>query len=340
MSHLRIQCKTCQRYDKAFILYRYDRMSLSNLVGAGTLEVTQIESFLEAVKAGSFRAAARSLSLSQPSLSTRIQGLEHELRAPLFHRLGRGVRLTEAGEAFLPFAERVLSVMEQGREAVGHVRDAEGGTLTIGTARTIGTYILPLILEQFRRRFPRVSTHIRTGRSSHVLEWVTDGVVDIGLSRGLDYPDVHSLHLYDEEIVLVTYPGHPFAEQGRARIHEVARQPLILYDPGSTYFVLINQACREAGIVPKVEMTLDSIEATKHMIVLGLGVSFLPRSAISSEIERGTLCHIELVSDPRVHLPTHVLVRRAQHYSSAALAFLDVLREIYGCNTSEITAAA
>ena len=301
------------------------------------MELTQIESFLEAVKAGSFRAAARALSLSQPSLSARVQALEHELRTPLFHRLGRGVRLTEAGEAFLPFAERALNVIEQGREAVDYIRDAEGGTLTIGTARNIGTYTLPPILEHFRRRFPRVSTHIRTGRSSDVLEWVTDGVVDVGLSRGLDYPDVHSLHLYDEEIVLVTYPEHPFAEQGRARIYEVARQPLILYDPGSTYFVLINQVCREAGIVPKVEMTLDSIEATKHMIVLGLGVSFLPRSAISSEVQRGTLRHIELVGDHRVYLPTHVLVRRAQHYSSAVLAFLEVLKQLYGCDISEVT---
>ncbi len=303
------------------------------------MEITQIESFLEAVKAGSFRAAARSLNMSQPSLSARVQTLEHELRTPLFHRLGRGVRLTEAGEAFLPFAERVVSVIEQGKEAVDHVRDAEGGVLTIGTARTIGTYTLPPILEQFRKRFPRVSTHIRTARSSDVLEWVTDGVVDVGLSRELDYPDVHSIYLYDEEIVLVTYPGHPFAEQGQARIHEVARQPLILYDPGSTYFVLINQVCREAGIVPKVEMTLDSIEATKHMIVLGLGVSFLPRSAISSEIRRGTLCHVELEGDHRVHLPTHVLIRHAQHYNSAVLAFLEALRDIYGCDTSGVTAA-
>ena len=302
------------------------------------MEIAQIESFLEAIRAGSFRGAAKVLHLSQPSLSARIHALEHEMRAPLFHRLGRGVRLTEAGEALRPFAERALDVLGQGKEAVGHVRDSEGGTITIGSARAIGTYTLPPILERFRRRYPGVSTHIRTGRSSEVLDMVADGVVDVGLSRGLDHPDVLSLHLYDEEVVLVTYPHHPFAASGHARISEVARQPLILYDPGSTYFVLINHVCRQAGIVPKVEMTLDSIEATKHMVVLGLGVSFLPRSSISSEVERGTLCHIELAGDQQVHLPTHVLVRRAQHYSPAVLAFLEVLQQLYGCDISEVMA--
>ena len=304
------------------------------------MDLAELQVFLTVATERSFSRAAERLHRTQPAISQAIKRLEAELHERLFDRSSKGGRLTEAGEAFLPFAERVVSVIEQGKEAVDHVRDAEGGVLTIGTARTIGTYTLPPILEQFRKRFPRVSTHIRTARSSDVLEWVTDGVVDVGLSRELDYPDVHSIYLYDEEIVLVTYPGHPFAEQGQARIHEVARQPLILYDPGSTYFVLINQVCREAGIVPKVEMTLDSIEATKQMIVLGLGVSFLPRSAISSEIRRGTLCHVELEGDHRVHLPTHVLIRDAQHYNSAVLAFLEALKDIYGCDISEVTAAS
>lgn len=304
------------------------------------MELAQIESFLQAVEAGSFRGAARTLHLSQPSLSARIQALEHELRAPLFHRLGRGVRLTEAGEAFRPYAERALEALGSAKDAVDSVRDAEGGMITIGTARTIGTYTLPPILNRFRRHYPRVSTHVRTGRSSQVLDMVMDGTVDVGLSRNLDHPETLSLHLYDEAIVLVTHPDHPFAEKGEARISDVAREPLILYDPGSTYFVLINQVCRQAGIVPKVDMTLDSIEATKHMVVLGLGVSFLPRSAILSEVERGTLKQIDLIGDKDVHLPTHLLVRRAQHYSPTVLAFLEVLRELYECDISELVAIA
>jgi len=147
---------------------------------------------------------------------------------------------------------------------------------------------------------------------------------------------VPSIYLYDEEIVLVAYPDHPFTERGYARISEVARQPLILYDPSSTYFLLINQACHEAGIVPQIETTLDSIEATKRMVALGLGISFLPRSAIRGEVEMGRLSPIGMAEQHRVYLPTHVLVRRAQHYSPPTLAFLELLRELHGCDLSGV----
>ncbi len=300
------------------------------------MELSQLQSFLEAAKAGSFRGAARSLYLSQPSLSARIKSLERELRAPLFHRLGRGVRLTEAGEALRPFVESALQDLELGKEAVRNAQESQRSTLTIGSARIIGTYILPPTLDRFRRRFPQVSTRIRTGRSSNVIEMVATGVVDVGLSRGLDSPEVYSIHLYDEPIVLVTYPDHPFAQRGSAYIAEVAREPLILYDPTSTYFLLINQACRKAGIVPQIETMLDNIEATKRMVALGLGISFLPHSAILGEIAQGRLRHIELRGEHQVHLPTHVLVRRAQHYSPPVLAFLKLLRDIYECDVSEI----
>ncbi len=300
------------------------------------MELGQLESFLEAAKVGSFRAAARASYMSQPSLSARIKSLERELRTPLFHRLGRGVRLTEAGEAFRPFAERAIDMLDKGREAVRQTLDTREGTLTIGSARTIGTYMLPPALDLYQRRFPHVSVHIRTGRSSDVIEMAAGGVVDVGLSRGIYHPEVHSLYLYDEEIVLVAYPGHPFAGRGSTSIEEVARQPLILYDPSSTYFLLINQACREAGIVPQIETTLDSIEATKRMVALGLGISFLPRSAIRSEVESGALCPIAMADEHRVYLPTHVLVRRAQHYSSPVLAFLGLLQEVHRCDLSEV----
>ncbi len=304
------------------------------------MELTQLQSFLEAARSGSFRSAARALYLSQPSLSGRIRALERELRAPLFHRHGRGVRLTEAGEAFRPFVEQALETLDLGSEAVRNTQESQRRTITIGSARIIGTYILPPVLERFQHRHPRVSARIRTGRSSDVIEMVANGVVGIGLSRGINHPDVFSMHLYDEPIVLVTYPDHPFGDRGHAHLSEVARQPLILYDPGSTYFLLINQACREAGIVPQIETMLDNIEATKRMVALGLGISFLPHSAILSEIEQGTLRHIELKGDQQVHLPTHVLVRRAQHYSAPLLAFLKLLREIYGCDVSEVVGSS
>ncbi len=294
------------------------------------MELGQLEAFIEAARRGNFRQAAEALFISQPSLSARISLLERELGERLFERLGRGVRLTPAGQLFLPYAERALETLRQGRETLAAVRRSAAGTLQVGCARVIGTYVMPEILTAFRRRHPQVEVHIRTGRSSEILQLVVDQTIQIGLARALNHPLVWTRRLYDEEIVLVTHPAHPFARAGVATIEQVAEEPLILYDRGSSYFVLIEQVCHEAGIIPRVEMVLDSVEATKRMVERGLGISFLPRSSIREEIKTGRLRVVELADGHRVFLPTAVMVRRAASYPAAVLAFLDVLAEIYG----------
>lgn len=294
------------------------------------MDLAQLEAFLEAAHRGSFRRAAQALFLSQPSLSERIKRLEQELGQPLFHRMGRGVRLTEAGEALLPFAERALAALDQGKESLEALGDAASGRLHVGSARAISTYVLPDLLMRFRQRYPSIEVGIRTGRSSEVLQMVVNQEVHLGVARALYHPRVDTYPLYEEEIVLVTHPEHPFARAGEASIYEVANQPLILYDRDSSYFVLIDRVCREAGIAPTVPMNLDSIEATKRMVENGLGVSFLPQSAIRRELDMEMLSAIRLSEGYQVRLPTAALVPRRYPLTPPVQAFLSLLQEALG----------
>ena len=256
------------------------------------MEFPQLEAFLEAASRGSFRRAADALYLSQPSVSARIQTLEGEVGVALFHRTARGVRLTEMGQVFLPFAQRSMETLRRGREVLESVRQTSAGILNMATARVIGTYVLPETLQKFQHLYPETNLHIKVGGSLDVLQMVVDEEVQLGLARFMEHPDVDALHLYDEEVVLVVHPDHPFAKTGVAAMFAVAQEPLILYDPGdpgSSYFQFINRVCRYAGVTPKVEMNLDSVEAAKNMVQLGLGISFLPRSGVRQELESGTL---------------------------------------------------
>ena len=158
---------------------------------------------------------------------------------------------------------------------------------------------------------------------------VLEDDVEIGLTRSIYHPDLQVRHLYDEQIVLVTDPSHKFALEGQASIYDVASQPLILYDKGSSYFVLINRVVREAGIAPNVTMDLDSIEATKKMIERGLGVSFLPRHSVEQELKTGTLKEIEIIEDYNVVLPTSVIVRNSINRSLVVESFLELLYGLY-----------
>ena len=138
------------------------------------MELAQLEAFLVAAERGSFRRAAEVLLLSQPSLSARVHALEQELGVPLFHRMGRGVRLTEMGKAFRPYTERAIEALRQGQDVIDNTRDASGGVLQIASARAIGTYTLPSMLERFRQQYPSIKVHIRIGRSSNVLQMVAE----------------------------------------------------------------------------------------------------------------------------------------------------------------------
>ena len=296
------------------------------------MDYPQLEAFLEAASRGSFRRAADALYLSQPSVSARVQTLEDEVGVALFHRTARGVRLTEMGQVFLPFAQRSMETLRRGREVLESVRQASAGILNMATARVIGTYVLPETLQKFQRLYPETNLHIKVGGSSDVLQMVVDEEVQLGLARFMQHPDVDALHLYDEEAVLVVHPNHPFAKTGVAAMFAVAQEPLILYDPGdpgSSYFQFINRVCRDAGVTPKVEMNLDSVEAAKNMVQLGLGISFLPRSGVRRELESGTLTLIDVADVPPVLLPTYVLLRRGQQHGPVVIAFLNLLQETY-----------
>ena len=296
------------------------------------MEFPQLEAFLEAASRGSFRRAAYALYLSQPSVSARIQTLEDEVGVALFHRTTRGVRLTNMGQVFLPFAQRSMETLRRGREVLESVRQASAGILNMATARVIGTYVLPETLQKFQHLYPETNLHIKVGGSLDVLQMVVDEEVQLGLARFMQHPDVDALHLYDEEAVLVVHPDHSFAKTGVAAMFAVAQEPLILYDPGdpgSSYFQFINRVCRDAGVTPKVEMNLDSVEAAKNMVQLGLGISFLPRSGVRQELESGTLTLIDVAGVPPVLLPTYVLLRRGQQHGPVVVAFLNLLQETY-----------
>ena len=296
------------------------------------MEFPQLEAFLEAASRGSFRRAAYALYLSQPSVSARSQTLEDEVGVALFHRTARGVRLTNMGQVFLPFAQRSMETLRRGREVLESVRQASAGILNMATARVIGTYVLPETLQNFQHLYPETNLHIKVGGSLDVLQMVVDEEVQLGLARFMQHPDVDALHLYDEEAVLVVHPDHSFAKTGVAAMFTVAQEPLILYDPGdpgSSYFQFINRVCRDAGVTPKVEMNLDSVEAAKNMVQLGLGISFLPRSGVRQELESGTLTLIDVAEVPPVLLPTYVLLRRGQQHGPVVVAFLNLLQETY-----------
>jgi DNA-binding transcriptional LysR family regulator len=292
--------------------------------------LAQLEAFVHAARHGSVTRAAELLFVTQPALTARIQGLERSLGADLFVRTGRGVRLTDSGRAFLPYAQRSLHALAEGRSAVHDIVLGGAGELAIGAAPAVSTYVLPVILERYHAGYPSVQLAVRTGHSEEVLELVLRDEVEIGLIRALRHPEVESVPLYEDELVLVCHPDHPFAEEGEVEIEQLGGERVILFDRTSSYHDLTAALLREAGVVPRGLMELDNIDATKKMVRQGLGVAMVPYTAASEELEAGTLRAIAVVDATPVRRQIVAIRRRAagppQGLVAAFLATIEVLR--------------
>lgn len=253
------------------------------------MQLEQIEGFVEIARRGSVSRAAEALFVTQPALTARLKSLERQLGASLFVRTGRGVRLSEAGRTFLPYAQRALESVAEGRRLVGEAARGGGGQLVLGAAPAVSTYVLPAILERFHAAHPGVQLSIQTAHSEHVLDLVLREQVQVGLIRALRHPEIESIPLYEDELVLVVDPAHPFAARGSIAVEEIGGEQLILFDKTSSYHDVTSVFFREAGVVPRGVMELDNIDAAKRMVRQGLGVALIPHTAVAEELEAGTL---------------------------------------------------
>jgi DNA-binding transcriptional LysR family regulator len=268
---------------------------------ASGIQLVQVEGFLEVARRGSVSRAAEALFITQPTLTARLHALERELGTALFLRTPHGMRLTDAGRAWIPFAERALRALVDGRDALQQVLSASAGHLMIAAAPAVSTYVLPELLERFVAVHPRVEVSVRTGHSDDVVDLVLRDEVQIGLGRSIRHPDLELRPFHTEELVLVCAPDHAFSKRPSVPMAEVARQKLIMFDRASSYYEITQGAFLSAGVKLRGLMELDSIEAAKKMVERGLGVALLPSSAVVREVSAKTLRVVKMSDAPPMH---------------------------------------
>jgi len=291
--------------------------------------LNQIAAFVETARRQSVSRAAETLFVSQPALTARLKGLEADLGAQLFVRGPRGMRLTDAGNAFLPYAVRALETLTDGRMQVNALERGGAGRLAIGAAPAVSTYVLPALLKRFAAGYPRVLVSVRTGHSEEILDLILREQVTIGLVRALQHPDILSTPLYEDRLVLVVEPRHPFAAEGRIRMKDLAEEQLVQFDRTSSYHDLTSALFVTAGVSPAGRMELDNIDAAKKMVEQGFGVALLPQTSVADELETGSLAEVEIVDASPVRRKIVAITRRdAGPPAGQAKAFLATFEEI------------
>lgn len=290
------------------------------------MEIDQVETFLAVATYGGFHRAAEALRVSQPAVSARIRALENSLGVTLFTRGPANLSLSPAGKVLRPHAEQLLRTVALARQAVHELQPSAGGALRVAAALSICTYLLPDVIKEYHSANPKVMVTVRSGNSLQVLKMVVDGEVDIGLARSLNHPEVETMTLRDDPLILVGHPTHPAVRKRRVRLEEVESWPLIFYDRGSSDWTLSQGLFRRAGLLPNVVLEVETIEACKRMIERKLGLGFLPQIALTHELRQGKLVAIEIVNAEPLRRNLDVIHPRHRPLSREAQAFLHLLK--------------
>ncbi|HUN63642.1 MAG TPA: LysR family transcriptional regulator [Candidatus Sulfotelmatobacter sp.] len=291
------------------------------------MEIVQLETFLAVATYGGFHRAASALRVSQPAVSARIQSLEDSLGTRLFERGPKGLSLSATGKILRTHAEQLLRQVALARQAVHELHPASTGTVPIAASLSICTYLLPEVLKKYQSDEPDVVVSVRSGNSAQVLKMVLDGEVDFGLARSLHHPEVETISLRDDPLMLVGHPRHPATTKRRIRLEELESLPLIAYDRGSSDWTLMNGLFRRVGLLPNVVLEVETIEACLRMVLRRLGLAFLPQLAVHDELRRKKLVTLELVDAEPLRRSLDVIVPRRRPLSRSAQGLLERLRE-------------
>ncbi|MFG2315456.1 MULTISPECIES: LysR family transcriptional regulator [Streptomyces] len=286
------------------------------------MSLRQFEYALAVAEEGSVTAAAEALRVAQPSVSQQIRGLERDLGVELFSRTPTGLVPTVAGRAFLRDAEIAVNAARRARATARAGSEELAGELVVAVQMGLGTRQLPGALSALRRRFPRLEVTVFEEPNPTELERLArGGVIDLALMAGpCDEGLYDGHHLGDEEFVVVLAAGHPQLAADRVALRDLEHEPWVRFDPASALDGVLVEVLRENGLAPTTVARLSQTATAVRWAAQGLGVTFVPASAVPPGHE-----HLVRPVSPAVSQPVVAAVRPGA--GPAETALLEFLRQ-------------
>ncbi len=276
--------------------------------------------FLAVVDEGSVTRAAQRLRVAQPSLTQTLRALESELGVQLFHRVGRGVRLSTAGEALVGPARQILRAIDDARSAISGVVELRTGTLEIAALATLAVDPMAALIGRFREHHPGVQVRVLEPESADgVRALVRDGACELGAAH-LPLPgDQLTAHpLGEQELLFVFPPQAAPASERPVGARELARTPLVVSPPGTSTRMLLEQALAAVGVTPQIAVQTAAREAIVPLVLASAGAALLPTPLAHEAQRRGAIARS---AQPAITRAVG-LIHRQGPLSAAARAFL------------------
>jgi len=287
------------------------------------MQLNQLWVFYHVAKRKSFSQAAKVLCLSQPSVSNQIKLLEESYGLKFFDRSGRKIELTNPGEVLLSYAERIFNLAKEADSVIEEIKGLKTGEIQISASNTLGAYYLPDILDHFRKKYPGIEIRMNTGYTEAVVEDILSFRSELGLiGRVVVHPNIVVIPLWEEELVLIVPPGHPFASRCEIDASELQGEPFIMSERGSGVREITEEILSKAKISPDVVMELGENEAIKRAVSSGLGMTIISAAVAGRELETGSLKAVKL-RGAGIFRRFYIIHHKDKYISRLIRAFMD-----------------
>ena len=288
------------------------------------MNLHQLRVFCEVANARSFTAAAAKLHLTQPAATWQVKRLEEAYGMRLLDRAGKRIALTEEGKVLLDFAGRLLRLAKETDGALADLRGLPMGALRVDATYIVGDYYLPGLLEALHRQHPGLAFQIGIGNSSQVIENTLAQRNDIGIcAHDPVHPKLEARRILTDLLVAVVGPTHAFARRRGIALRELAGQPLILREQGSSPRRTIDDILARRGITPRVVVESASTPIIKRFAANGAGIGILSERVVAKELDEGLL---RLVPFKDAEMKYHFyLIRHRDRWASRSVqAFVEM----------------
>ena len=254
------------------------------------MDLRQLEILRAVAQTGSFTSAGEQLHLSQSAVSRQILLLEEELKEQLFLRLGRRIQITPAGTTLLGLSERMFEDLERTRASILDKQQTVTGTVRLVGGMTVCLYVFPPLLKAFRKEHPDVEVKLTPGATPRLVRQLRTGAADLGLlTLPIDDPNLVSVPVMREELLLVTAPTHPLAKRRQIAPRDLMGHPFVLFEPGSNSRKAIEAFFVREQIAPNVVTETENVEIIKALVMVGMGIAIIPYQAVAREVRSGQL---------------------------------------------------
>lgn len=294
------------------------------------LEDHKLKVFCTVAETKSFSKASEIIHLTQPAVSLQIQALEEVYETKLFDRTSSNVMLTPAGEILYKYAKEILTLFASVEKDIGEITGLVKGSISIGASTTIGNYVLPSVISDFKRKSPKIKIHLLVGNTKRIVEFLNAGNIDLGIVEGeATKYKIKTEKLLSDELALIVSTNHPWAKKKEVSIVDILKEPFIFREEGSGTRQVIEKYLSKRGISPqkmKIGTILGSTEAIKEAVENGTGLSIVSKWAVRRERRYGSL-EILKFKEGKVLRDFSLIFSRTSVTSYAAEEFLNYLKK-------------